>query len=96
MSQQPYPNGGRLRDPYAPFPFGAPQHQLPVSESIEHAEQDPFVRALLLAEDMEVLKAAARNEGDAARAVQYSQIETFLLQAAAGIQAANDQKVEGQ
>lgn len=68
----------------------------PASESIDHAEQDPFVRAMLLAEDMEVLKAAARNDGDAAKAAQYSEIETFLLRAAAGIQAANDQKAEDQ
>lgn len=53
-------------------------------------DDDPFARAMLLAEDMAALTASARDRGDAVRAVKYSSFEQALLQVAAGLQIGND------
>lgn len=57
-----------------------------VSGALEAADDDSFIRVMMLAEEMGMLTAGARNRGDAATAVKYSGFEHSLLQVAAGLQ----------
>lgn len=67
-----------------------------LAEELAQMGEDPFIQLMFLAETMAAETSKARDLGDAAQAAEYSSFETALLQVAAGIQAIEDKKMEGQ
>lgn len=58
-------------------------------------EHDWFARTMVMAEGLAALTAEARDRGDAATAARYSEVQTSLLQVAAGLQAMQDNNEMG-
>lgn len=79
-----------------PYNEGAAAAGDRLAEELAQLGEDPFIQLMLLAETMATETTKARNLGDAAQAAAYSSFETALLQVAAGIQAIEDKKMEGQ